>query len=288
MPATFRHLSPAPFLGHHGRFPVILAAIAVLLAPIPLRASFERLAQPASLVGRALAGCATGGADCTQYNPSALVEAGSVHIAVFHTPAMFELSELSQSGMSAASPLPIGALQLTLTRFGTTLYREHMAMLTYAARLDETFAVGASFSYNALSIDRYGSAHAWGVDLGVSANPATGLTIGAAMLNVNRPTIGAGADELPRMFSVGMAYRLSPQACFSADMVKDVRFPESIRAGIEVAPLNFIALRTGVSTEPSRFYGGLGIRIASIEINYAVVTHQELGLTHTFGISFDP
>jgi hypothetical protein len=259
-----------------------------LLVSTPADASFERLAQPATFTGNACAGCAIGGADFTQYNPSALAGIASLHVAVFHSPSPFELSALSRSGVSAASPFAFGSLQCTLTRFGSDLYSERTVMFTYALRLDEAFAIGASYSYNALAIEGYGSAHASGLDLGLIASPAAGLTLGASVLNVNRPTIGAMADELPRLFMLGMSYQVSAQACFSASLVKDVRFPESIHAGIEAAPLHFLVLRTGASTEPSRFYGGFGIRFSMFEISYAVVTHQELGLTHTFGISIDP
>lgn len=161
-------------------------------------------------------------------------------------------------------------------------------MLTYAVRLDDTFAAGVSYSYNALSIERYGSTHAAGIDLGITAAPAPGLLLGASVLNVNRPAIGALDDELPRTFALGLSYRISPQTGFFADLVKDIRFPESIHAGIEVSPLNFITLRTGASTEPPRFYGGIGIHLGGIGINYAIITHQELGLTHAFEIAIDP
>ncbi|HLP17016.1 MAG TPA: hypothetical protein VK470_12200 [Bacteroidota bacterium] len=251
-------------------------------------AAFERLAQPPSCIGRGHTGCAGSGADFTQVNPAALAACVRPHIALFHSPSPFEIPALSHSGISAALPFRFGTIQCTLTRSGMDLFREHTAMLTYAVALDPAISIGASYVYNTLSIEGYGSAQTSGVDLGISASPASGLTLGASVLNVNRPVIGAASDELPRVFILGMSYQLSSYACVSADMVKDVRFPESIHAGVEAAPLEFISIRAGTSTEPARIYGGLGIRAFAFEINYAIVTHQELGLTHTIGISFNP
>ncbi|MGE5316112.1 MAG: hypothetical protein ACM3Q4_15570 [Acidobacteriota bacterium] len=251
-------------------------------------ASFERLAQPASLAGRALAGCAGTDADCVQKNPASPAGITSVHLSLFHSPSPFGLPELSRIGMSAAMPFHFGTLQCTATRFGSSLYREHALMLTYAVKLDEAFAAGISYSYNALSIERYGSAHASGIDLGIQASPVTGLTLGASVLNVNHPAIGSNNDELPRIVMLGMSYAFGTQARFALDIVKDVRYPESVHAGVEASPVSFLLLRTGASTGPARLYGGLGIRLSAFEIQYAVVTHQELGLTHTFGISIDP
>jgi hypothetical protein len=56
--------------------------------------------------------------------------------------------------------------------------------------------------------------------------------------------------------------------------------------GVEFSPYEIVDVRFGVSNEPSRYFCGLGIHYLSVSLDYAVATHLELGLTHSFGISF--
>lgn len=251
----------------------------------PLYGSFERQAQPAPLWGRGLAGCALHGPDYFLINPASIAARSPVRLVLFHSPSPFGLPELSNGGIALTIPIGSGTIQPAATIAGTSLYREQSALLTYALALDEAVVVGASLSYNALSIERYGAAHTFGIDLGIIVTPIPHLSLGASLLNANRPTIGIEQDELPRVILVGAAYRLSDQADLSADLVKDIRFPESVRVGIEVRPLEFVALRTGISTEPPRFHAGAGVRYRSLGFDYGVATHQELGLTHSLGLS---
>jgi hypothetical protein len=252
-----------------------------------LLGSFERQGQPAALWGRGLAGCAVTDADCARLNPSSIASASALRFTLFHSPSPFDLPALSNGGIALTIPLPFGTVQAAATLTGKDLYREQTLAITYGVPLDAAVVVGVSVSYDAVSIARYGSAHTVGVDLGIQFTPMPQLTLGASVLNVNKPTIGVEQDELPRVILIGASYRLSAGTVLSADIVKDIRYPESVRAGIEVRPLSFIVLRTGVSTEPSRFHAGGGVAYRSFEFEYGIATHQELGLTHTFGVSID-
>ncbi len=208
-------------------------------------------------------------------------------VTVFYSPSPFGLPELSNGGIAIALPVSVGAIQAAVTRAGRTLYSEQCAFLSFACALDEAFSLGASVSYNAVSIERYGSAHTFGIDIGIAVTPAPFLTLAASMQNANRPTIGAEQDELPRVFLLGIACRVADRAVIAADLAKDIRYPESVRVGIEVGPVEFVALRTGVSTAPPRFHAGAGLRYRAVGFDYSITTHQDLGPTHALGLSLD-
>lgn len=258
-----------------------------LFAHSPVFAAFERQAQPAPLAGRGLAGCALRGIDFSLLNPASIASLAAPSAIVFYSPSPFELPQLSNGGAALAIPLPFGTVQAAVTTVGRDLYTEHCATVTYGVALDNAFSFGAAITYNALSIERYGSAHTFGIDVGVAVTPSPQLTLGASFLNANSPAIGAEQDELPRVFLVGMAYTITEFAALSADLVKDVRFPESVRVGIEANPVEFIALRIGISTAPSRFHAGTGISYKAVSFQYSIMTHQELGATHSIGLSLD-
>jgi len=268
------------------RLRVCLLAVACL-AWSDAQAGFDRLALPAQVWGRGLAACAVSGAESALFNPSALASVSRGRVTVFYSPSPFGLPELSNGGIAIALPVSLGTLQAAATRTGSTLYSEQCALLSFACALDDAFSIGTTVSYNAVSVERYGSAHAFGLDIGVAATPLPFLTLAASMLNANRPTIGAERDELPRVFLLGFACRLSDRAVIAADLAKDIRYPESVRVGIEVAPVEYVALCTGISTAPARFHAGAGLRLAGVGFDYSITTHQELGPTHALGLSLD-
>ncbi|MCX8009937.1 MAG: hypothetical protein N3A61_02195, partial [Ignavibacteria bacterium] len=70
---------------------------------------------------------------------------------------------------------------------------------------------------------------------------------------------------------------------------KDVKYPFNIKFGLEYDIIKYISLRFGVNNEPSKFTGGIGIHFSMFHVDYALLSHQDLGLSHVFGliIKFD-
>ena len=250
-----------------------------------VNAGFERTAQPALLAGTALANLFGGDADAALLNPSAVASLRSIYLSSFYSPSPFELPQLSNGGMLAAFPIESADGAIGVTTAGFSLYREITASAIVAKSFNNIFSAGFGVNLNHLAIARYGTALFVGLDLGATVQVTDDLHWGFSLLNVNRPRIGGSDDELPLISLTGFSYALLPGASISFALIKDVRFPVSVRTGILFSPLEIIQFRFGVASEPSRYSAGLGVRAAPLTFDYSISTHLELGLTHTLGLS---
>ncbi|MEX2574472.1 MAG: hypothetical protein WD317_09250 [Balneolaceae bacterium] len=216
--------------------------------------------------------------------------------AVFHNPALLKteqhavsfyamrfagLAELTDMAAAATFGLPGspgGVVGAGLHRYGFDLFSETRFRIGYRNSLDR-FSYGALVNYSHVSLGGgYGSAGAAGIDLGVAAEPGGGLVIGARAVNINRPAYGDTDEELPRELAIGVTYRMSGSAVVLADLVKDVRFPLSLRCGFELLLFPDLYARTGITLEPGTWSLGFGYSPESFSVGIAVQNHDVLGL----------
>jgi len=249
-------------------------------------AAFER--QPESVracgmggAGLAIAGNVWGGL----MNPAALARTRERMIAVSGAPSPFGLEELRRSACTYSEPFGRFTASVSGIRYGYEVYRE--ITLGAACGLDCGCGVraGVAVTLNSLSIAGYGRGSCIGYDAGILCEIVRGLDLGASASNVNSPSPGLMRENLPRSVQAGVAF--APAECFivACDVAEDPRFPAEVRLGAEYTVLGILALRAGISTEPSSCSAGVGVLFFPLEIEYAFSRHQELGFTHRFGLS---
>lgn len=199
----------------------------------------------------------------------------------------FGLSELRVVGVAAALPTAYGSFAANAQSYGYTDYRETTIGVGYARSVPLSSArrlhLGATVQYHAVSIPGFSAGSTIGVSVGALVNVAPGLDAGLEGRNLNR--IGAEGLDAPLTtapaLSVGLAYRPSEQALILLDAEKDLDgFPLVVRGGVEIRPVDVLAVRVGVSaSDPVRVSGGLGIRYDRFEADLAVEQHETLGIT---------
>ncbi len=221
------------------------------------------------------------------HNPSGLSQLRTREFSIFYAPAPFGLSELSLGGFVYAHPTRVGILAISGGRFGFELYSEATVSATYSRPVHRTVALGLNVRYHRLDIEGYGSAAALGFDAGILIEPSERLRIGFVVKNLNAPAIGLAKERLPQVYSTGICYMPVDRFRILIDLEKDVRFPVSMRAGVEYQPLEFLAFRSGLATEPSKGTAGVGINYLRFAFDYAIQTHPELGFTHQFSVSIN-
>ena len=218
-------------------------------------------------------------------NPAGLAGVAGRMIAVSAAPAPFGLNELRRSACAYAEPLGCFTLSAVALRYGFELYREVTVGAACGVDCGKGVRAGATVTLNTLSIAGYGRGACTGVDAGVIWEIVRGLDLGAVVSNLNAPSPGRLAEGVPRTIQAGIAYTPVGGFLVSCDISEDARFPAEVRLGAEFLPAGFLALRGGISTDPSTCSAGIGIRISPVEIEYAFTRHQELGFTHRFGLS---
>lgn len=200
----------------------------------------------------------------------------------------FGLPELRLAALALVLPSRLGSFSGSARTFGFEAYRESGFSAGYARgfRVGSTrsFYAGIDVTYHRLSIPGYGNAGALGLSLGWQVPVFPGIVAGAAATNVNAPEWTRGED-LPRSFSFGIGYQPVEKALVLLDACKDTRFPLSVRAGLEVLPVPALALRTGITTEPTRYTAGVGITAKRIAADLAAEHHEALGWTPAVSFS---
>jgi hypothetical protein len=206
-------------------------------------------------------------------------------VSAFYSPAPFGLKELANGTLNFVEPTKFGAFGLSAKTYGFELYREVTATLTYANNYRKRIYYGANFNYYSLKIQNYGSASSFGVDIGILGYVTDFLRWGFSAYNLNHPSIGTQKDKLPQVYRTGLSYQPRNDLNIMVDAEKDARYPLTIKAGIEYNLYGMVDIRSGLSSEPAKFSGGVGINYSLFEIAYAFYNHNDLGITHTASVT---
>ncbi|WP_228350331.1 hypothetical protein [Rhodocaloribacter litoris] len=199
----------------------------------------------------------------------------------------FGLPELRLGAVQYVEPTRAGAFALGARTFGFEAFRETHLDLGYARGF--TFGTtrrlyaGLRLRYYRVVIARYGSGGALGVSAGWLVRILPTLYAGFQATNLNRPKL-AGREEFERTLALGLGYVADERLRVLVDVIKDVRFPLSVRAGLELAPVPALALRAGATTEPTRFTAGLGVRLGRLAADVAAEHHSVLGWSPAFSL----
>jgi outer membrane protein W len=143
---------------------------------------------------------------------------------------------------------------------------------------------GLGINYHTVSIDKYGSDNALYINAGLLIYLSEKLKWGFSANNLNRATWGKEKDQLPIVFQTGFSYDIINDIVLNLAIEKELTYQPSIKAGINYRIMEYVSVRTGFSTEPSIYCGGVGIHYSLFQFDYSVINHQELGFTHQFGL----
>ncbi len=246
-------------------------------------ASFDtkKGARPLGMGGAFVAHANTG--DAVYYNPAGLWQIDCFHAQMFYS-APFNMSELNTLTANATYPAGFGNMTANFETYGFDLYRETSFGAAFSQSFRKKLVYGILISYHHLYIKNGGSSGAAGIDAGLMFKPHDHLTLGFYTRNLNRPRIAR--EPLPVVFAAGLSYSGIEKLRINLDAHKDIKFKADLRMGIEYQLIRQLFLRSGVSSEPSRFSAGFGFDFGSGVIDYAFYTTPGLGVTHAVSTSF--
>ena len=220
------------------------------------------------------------------YNPAGLAGLTAFQCSAFIVPEQFGLQELQTTALAAATPLSFATIGIQAENFGFDLYKEMEFALALAVKVDRNISTGLSFQYHRLDIARYGTAGSFSIHGGLIARVLKNVDVGFSVHNITDATLGRTDEKMPQVYSLGAC--VSPFYDFhvSIEMEKDIRFPASIKMGIEQIIFEVIALRAGTANNPDKYSFGIAARYSFFEFGYAGYSHPDLGWTHQIELSF--
>jgi len=214
-----------------------------------------------------------------QSNPSSRASLSSPTMIAYSRQS-YGLEALRYGATQLALPTSWGTFSGGASTFGFEDYREVHLSLGYARGLRfgtvRTLRFGGTLRSHHTSIAGYGRAATLGLNIGLGLRLLPSLHLGAMATNVTGASL-VDNEPLPRTLAVGLFYRAVDALLVAVDAFKDVRFPLSVRGGLEVHPVPPLFLRAGVTTAPVRFRTGVGVRLGPIRADVAAEQHQRLG-----------
>ncbi|MFO7847149.1 MAG: hypothetical protein R6V27_11350 [Balneolaceae bacterium] len=189
------------------------------------------------------------------------------------------ITEITDFATQASLPVGNGGAAVGFHRYGFDLFSETHLRAGYKHRVDRFHAgVALNFSHIQQGGD-YGSASAVGIHAGFAVRVIDQLWLGTRALNLNQPAYNGSDELLPEELAIGLSFLPANGIMISADAVKDVRFPLSLRTGAEAELMNGFVARTGFTTHPKTYSGGFGYNSERWQLNVAVQQHIPLGLS---------
>lgn len=206
----------------------------------------------------------------------------------FHFENAYFIKELSLKSTAFVLPTNSGVFAGSFNYFGYSLYNETKAGLAYSKTLGKRFAAGIQLDYYRVHIgENYGNKGVATAEIGILAIPVDNFFIGAHAFNPVRSKMADYADErLPTILRFGIGYRISEGLTFTAETEKDLDYKPMYKTGIEYKLLKKIYLRSGISTNPTKFFFGIGFQFHSIQADFAFSQHQTLGYTSHFSVLY--
>ncbi|TNE73075.1 hypothetical protein EP331_05540 [bacterium] len=206
--------------------------------------------------------------------------------AAFYYVRYYGLDAVSDVAATLSYPIKWGVVSGGVHTYGFDLYKETNLHLGWMMQFKQVkTAVKLHYAHIAFP-SPYGSDGALGIDLGVFFPVSEKLDIGTTAININRPSIGVDAEELPQLMTVGLAYKPLDKGLILVDVLKDVRYPISTRVGVEYPLVDLLVIRAGVGNKPVNTTFGAGINYKQWNVNLSVEKHQDLGWSPGIDLAF--
>ena len=197
----------------------------------------------------------------------------------------FGVEDITLGSAGYIQPTPLGRWGVGLQTFGTKIYRENTFGLSHSRTIRGGICIGTTLKIFNLTIDRYGSALSYGVDLGCLFKIKRCIYGGLCLTNVNKPRIGDVHEHLPQLIRIGLRSTFADELILNAEVQRETKYGVQFHAGQEYRISKILALRTGLQTNPTDFTAGAGFYLGRYRLDYAFSSHSMLGLTHQASIT---
>jgi hypothetical protein len=200
----------------------------------------------------------------------------------------FLLKETSYKAGALIFPVKIGAFGISVTSFGFELYNETKAGISYGQRFGDKFSVGVQMNYlNTKLANEYGSKTSITGAIGLIAKLSKEITIGMHVYNPTQSKLAEYDNErIPTIMKLGLGYQFSEKVLLGVETEKDMNFEAIFKAGLEYHITEVLYLRGGISTNPTQYAFGFGMKLKDFKIDLSSSFHQTLGMTPAISIIY--
>jgi hypothetical protein len=217
-------------------------------------------------------------------NPGGLAQIHTIEVGAYYSPSPFGLDELQTAYLGCTLPFAFGSAGIGFMHYGCELYNVNELHIAFGRNYGTSFYYGASLNCHQLKIENYGSDVAYQINAGFVSTLTPDISWGAAILNINQGKIGVNNEVLPSVYTTGLAWNPINNCLLFLSLQKESENQPSINLGYSYAPLEYITIMSGYSTNPAIFSAGLSVAYKFTEFDYALTHHGELGYSHQISL----
>ncbi len=201
---------------------------------------------------------------------------------------LFDLDELSERELFLAFPFRFLSVGAGCYIFGkSNYYQESVLSFAFAYRIKDFLSFGSNFKYMRVSFSSgYDALSTFSIDVGSTYKVNHRFQLGFVARNLNQPELVKNSDDIPTVFSFGLAVFPFPEVTLLFDLSYEERYKEQLHLGQEIKLLKNLPLRFGIQTSPARYAFGVGFNKDKLVFDYGYSNHSVLGNIHKISFSF--
>ncbi|SNS21457.1 hypothetical protein SAMN06295967_105136 [Belliella buryatensis] len=148
-------------------------------------------------------------------------------------------------------------------------------------------SLGVKVNYVQTNIEGFGRSAVPVIEFGGLAELSPNLFFGAHIYNLTNAKVSKlSNDHIPTVVKSGLSYLPTDKLIINLEAEKDILLEPVLKLGLEYNLMEKLWMRTGINTNPSNLFFGLGFRPKSFVIDYAMTQNQYLGATHHFSFGY--
>lgn len=258
--------------------------ILCLLFTCSLYASFEKNEAGAREQSLGTATVALGNSNFALfYNPANIQSISKIDIWTSYR-NFYGLPDIYQAAIVLNTSIYNMNSSFAVSKYGNQLYSEIQISAGSSYKMAEYLSMGISLQGYFLSIKNYGDAQNWGLNIGFQYDYLEDFSIGAHITNINNPKLSTISEEIPKTFSLGFKYSLVKNGTLLFEFFRDVKHEQDYRGGFEYEPYKNILIRFGIMDNTNTYSFGFGTRYKFLNVDYALINHSILGISHSIAL----
>lgn len=208
-------------------------------------------------------------------------------MAVFTYHKQFNIEGLQSTAAALVMPFSEKlASGISFTRFGDNLFSEQSLGFGISHKIANT-SLGLKMNWVQIFVEGLGNRNLLVLEFGGIAQLSKNLWFGGHIFNLNQAKMAQYRQErYPILMKAGVSYRPSEKLMLNIETQKDLDLPANVRVGAEYQLNQYLAFRTGISSQPQTSSYGVSLHLWAWQVDYALQTHPYLQAAHHLSLTY--
>jgi hypothetical protein len=199
----------------------------------------------------------------------------------------FGEAKLNSSNIALILPSKFINIGFSINHFGYELFNQQKFNLSLGKRLSKQFLLGVSISYFETNISEQSHSGNFLGEFGLIYQPFQKWQIGMFVFNPTQSRYSVNSyDRIPTYARFGASYEISDKVQFISEIEQTLNQNLVLRGGIKYQIHEILSLSIGAANNPVYLTFGTGIKLKNYKVDFAMSTHQILGVSPHLSISF--